>query len=191
MIYVLKWLKGRSISSVVPLENGSMRIYQDEQYVDIEHRVYELLKDYKVRKALEEMIEPLTEEGIDTLATGSDTEIQMTIRKSERSYFIAPQPVDEDLGDVIVTKNLQIERIEFGDDNKWRFNDGNRSFYAAIADQDFIKRINEGVVSFGKGDIIRAEVQESQKLILDRLKSEYTIIKVLDHRRMHQQVRLM
>jgi hypothetical protein len=86
--------------------------------------------------------------------------------------------------------SLQIERIEFSQENKWRFFDGAGSFYAAIADQAFLRNIANNEASFSRGDLLIVTIEASQRLNGDRLKTEYIIREVHEHKRGMRQVNL-
>ena len=77
---------------------------------------------------------------------------------------------------------LKIESAVFKDGNKWRFTDGSRSFFAAIEDTDFLSRIDSGEERFGKSDILIVDLRQIQFAIDGELKSEYRIVRILEHR---------
>ena len=51
-IQVISWIRGRAITKVEPLENGVVRLYIDSDHIDVEEQVLQLVRDYKIRKAL-------------------------------------------------------------------------------------------------------------------------------------------
>ncbi|QEL55479.1 hypothetical protein [Chromobacterium paludis] len=189
VIKVIRWTRGRAVHKI-ETEEGKATLYIDEESLEVELEVLELIRDYELRRALEAMLEPLEREGIDTFAVGTDKEVYEVIKKDQVAWFKSPPPASISLDSNTYLKSVQIERIEFSEANKWRFFDGSSSFYATIADLEFINRIALNEATFSRGDTLRVEIEEKQRLDGDKLKSEYTILKVLDHRRGMKQISL-
>ncbi|MGF6737374.1 hypothetical protein [Paraburkholderia atlantica] len=190
LIQVLKWIRGRPISTVQTTESKAI-LTVDRETLEIELAVLALLRDLKTREALEGVItKPLSKEGIDTFASGTDSEVHEQISKAEARWFSVPAAVDEDLGESTFTATVQIVRIEFNQDNKWRFTDGNLSFYASIVDDSFLQKIAHNEISFASGDVLKVHVRQRQIISGGQIKSEYFIEQVLEHRPAYQQIRL-
>jgi len=190
LIQVLKWIRGRPILQVHTTDSKAILTVDDET-LEIELAVLALLRDVKTREALEGVVvKPLERDGIDTFASGSDTQVYEKVSKAEAHWFVVPAEVDEDLGESTFMATVQIVRIEFNQDNKWRFTDGNLSFYASIRDEDFLHRIAQNEISFASGDVLRVEVRQRQTISGGQIKSEYFIDRVLEHRAASRQIRL-
>lgn len=90
---------------------------------------------------------------------------------------------EEVLKDDEIEQNLQIVNISFQDGGKWRFTDGNATFYADILDKDFLARVEKNQAAFAHDDILRVRLKRRQAVsTAGGLKTEYTIISVLEHR---------
>lgn len=189
LISVLKWIKGRTIRHVEVKEKTAV-IHIDNEQLEIERELLELLRNYNVRKALEDAIQPLENEGIDTFAVGDDSSFSEIITQDEQTYFIAPPPATQELGENIYPSTVQIERIEFAKDNKWRFSDGSSSFYATITDELFLRQIANDEISFSMGDVLSVKIKSTQRMEGDKLKAEYQIIEVIEHRKAMKQINL-
>jgi hypothetical protein len=192
LLKLIKWIKNRPITKVEIKENIAI-IFVEGQSIEVEIEVLKLLQDYKVRKALEGVVyAPLQKEGVDTFAVGPDEkQISETIDKKEALLFVAPSLADEPVEDVAYDATVQIARIEFGaDENKWRFTDGETSFFAPIIDQEYLQKINQFEAIFSKGDILKVKVRKKQWLTMTGLKAEYFIEKVLSHRSAARQIKL-
>lgn len=190
LIQVLKWIRGRPIRKVQTTDSTAI-LTVDDDTLEIELAVLALLQDVKTREALEGVItRPLERQGIDTFATGSDSDVYESISKQEAAWFVVPAETDEELGEATFTATVQIVRIEFNQDNKWRFTDGNLSFYAAIMDEGFVRKIAHNEVSFSSGDVLRVEVRQRQSMSGGQIKTEYFIDKVIEHRAAYRQIRL-
>lgn len=185
VIHVIQWLRGRRVNRIEPLGNGKVRFVVDEEAIDVEERVYRLLEDYKIRKALQGVIaEPMEREGVESVSVVDKNakEVLVHIDHAEGRYFRAPEPKEEQLQVEEYTTTLQVLTLAFQDGNKWRFTEGGgNTYYAEILDEGFVKRIlsNE---QFAKDDIIRAVVRRTQRLTKDGLKADYQVVRVLEHR---------
>ncbi len=78
--------------------------------------------------------------------------------------------------------SFSIVSVSFKEDNKWRLSDGQNSLYVTMADNEFLDRVNRNLERFAKGDILKAETRISQWQTTEGLKTEYTILRVIEHR---------
>jgi hypothetical protein len=193
VIGVIRWLRNRKINKVVLLDNGRARIEVDGDRLETEQRTIALLRNLKLRQALEAaIVEPLEREGFESVAISNRPEDGfVTISKSERGYYIAPPPDKEELADQTTTANLQLVNVAFKDDNKWRFYDGTTQFHAVIVDELFVHRVQVGEENFASGDILTVTLRKRQWLEGDVMKAEYEVLEVLKHRRGMAQIPLV
>lgn len=189
LVQVIKWLRNRKIKQITTDEHIA-KLYVDDEYIEIELHVLELLKDYQLRKELENVLEPLSHDGIDTFAVGDNDGFAFVIRKDEREWFKAPSPSVEELPEARYKKTLQIERLDFNEENKWRFTDGNAGFFAVITDKAFLKKIANNEIAFSRGDVLQVDIIERQRMDGDKLKTDFEIVLVNEHRKALKQVSL-
>ena len=188
LIGLIKWLRGRSIKKVELLDNGKVRILVDANAIEVEAKVLELYRNFRIRKALEDVVKPLEREGIDSFAASSDPEQGFeVIEKREAYLFQKPSSVDEMVSNQELVRNLQLVTVAFKDDNKWRFTDGQSSFFAPILDARFVEQINNNT-PVSKGDVLKARIRERQWLRGEELRTEYEVLEVMEHRRGGQQI---
>ncbi len=192
LIWLIKKLRGRTISQVVLLDNGKVKITLDDEHFEVEQRVLDLYRQFRVRRALEAVFKPLESEGIDTFAV---TDLKQSHRfievsKPERHYFKTPEAEAEALSDDEFEVNLQIVSISFQDGNKWRFNDGASVFYADMLDEAFAAQVAASAASFTKGDILKVKLRRVQSLAGENFKTEYSVLKVLEHRKAASQLKM-
>jgi len=186
VIQVIRWLRGRGIKNIKPIENGGMRLFVDNEQMDVEARVLDLLKDYKLRRALEAIVfDPLQTPGIESVAV-VDKKVEtvlVCIDHDEAHYFKAPAIVEEPLDTEEYVATLQVLTLAFQDGNKWRFTEGGgKSWYAIVRDDTFLRRVQLNQEYFAKDDIIKARIRITQCLGQDGLKADYEILEVLEHR---------
>ncbi|MDI4089827.1 hypothetical protein QK428_10850 [Pseudomonas aeruginosa] len=192
LLWLIKKIRGRKINQVVLLDNGKVKIVLDNEAIEAEEKVLELYRQFRVRSALEGVLKPLESEGIDTFAV---TDLKQTKRfievtKQERVYFKTPEPEAEPLSDDEFDVNLQIVSISFQDGNKWRFSDGASVFYADMLDESFAAQVAASAASFTKGDILKVRLRRIQSLSGESFKTDYSVLKVLEHRKAAAQLRM-
>lgn len=184
LLGLLSWLKGRKPSRVELLNTGSVRVFVDGESFDTETAVLELYRHIKLRKALEDaVVKPLRKEGVETFSVMQDEQVTVTLDRAAANWLVAPEAEDEPIDDSESVISLQIVNIAFRDDNKWRFSDGAGTYYASIVDQAFLERVNKNEEAFAKGDILKVRLHRRQWLSGEDMRTEYTVLEVLEHRR--------
>lgn len=186
LIGVIKWLRGRKPSTIK--FDGDKTVFEIQNNETIESFSVDLVagKLYQnriVRQSLAKVIAPLKREGVDIFASGQNGETGTVVEKGEVAYFDQAASESDIVSDTL-SKGvlLQIELAVFKEDNKWRFTDGATTFFAEIADKDFVARINSGDERFGKGDVLVVDLRRIQSVTDNGLKQEYSIDQVIEHR---------
>ena len=188
---VIKWLGGRKPTSI--RVDGDKTIFEIRDVETVETFEVDLVagrlyQSRVVRQSLAKVIRPLERDGIDVFACGRDGSTESVVTKEEASSFtMAAGDVDIVSDTLSESVLLQIESAVFRDDNKWRFSDGSTPFFAEIADEKFLNRINSGAERFGKGDVLIVDLRRVQFVTDNGLKLEYSIEKVHEHREPLQQ----
>lgn len=191
LIGLLKWLKGKPLTKVVLLDNGLVRVEVDNKSIELEKEIIDLYRQTKLRNALEGVLKPLESEGIDEFAVTDKGQKNrfLIISGNEVEYFHTPETQPELLSEQDLEINLQLVNIAFKEENKWRFSDGTNSFYAVVADQSFLDKVRRNE-AFASGDILKAKIRRTQYLAGDSMKTEYTVLNVIEHRRASTQLPL-
>ncbi len=191
LVGLIKRVGNRPIRKVELMENGSARFYIDDDHFDVEQTVLKLYRNYKIRKAMEDAIaKPLDRDGVESFAVSVSGEGFVEVVKSERALFIAPNPDDTELDDTEFDCNVQLVNVSFREDNKWRFSDGISTFHASIVDADFLNRVRQNQVAFAKNDLLKVRMGKRQWLHGEEMKTEYTVLKVLEHVQAATQLKL-
>ncbi len=195
LIQVIGWIRSRRIDKI-EIKDSIATLSIGDEFLEIEESVCQLLRSEKIRKALEDAIKkPLEHEGIDSFgfadSRGETTSLTI-IGREESVFYAAPAATPEDLGTTEYETTLQIIGITFQDKNKWRFSDGiSSTFFADMLDSDFLARIDNHTILFGKGDIIRAQVRERKSIdTTGTMRAERAIIRVFEHRNASVQLKL-
>ncbi len=197
LISFIKWLRNRKIKQVDILNNGLLRVVVDDESIEVEKKIIDLYRNFKIRKALESaIVKPLEKDGIDSFACSEDMpsngeKLFFSISKEEREYFIAVEPEDEQLEEVQTEVYLQLLSIAFQEDNKWRFTDGSNKFHAEIKDLEFLQRVQCNEIAFRKDDLLKVILVMKQKITNKGLRPDYQVSKVLEHRTIAKQMDLL
>lgn len=185
---VLAWLRGRSITHVQMKEDGNVTLFSESDTLDVESEVLVLLSDVSVRQAFDRVLAPLDREGIDMFAAGDQSSFALVIRGDERHFFSTPADQDIPLLDDTRKMALSIVSLAFKDENKWRLSDGNATINARISDAEFLLGVNANTISFSKGDVLICDVRVTQWQTQSGAKTDYEVVKVVDHLRAARQI---
>jgi hypothetical protein len=183
---LLKWLKGRKPSKIEFKNDKAIFILEESEAIEsfeVDLVTSKLYKSRVVRQSIAKVIKPLERDGVDYFAAGRDGKPEIVIDKNDaQSFFVGIDDSEIVSESVIESTLLQIESAVFKDGNKWRFTDGTNAFYAEISDPIFTAKIESGEERFGKGDVLHVNLQKVQTVSDSGLKSDYKILKVLEHR---------
>jgi hypothetical protein len=186
LIGVIKWLKGRKPSTIRNEDNKTifeLRLSESIETFEADLMTGKLYQSRVVRQALAKVIKPLERDGIEIFATGRDGKTEVVVEKADLAFFEMAASDADIVSDTLSSGVLlQIESPVFKEDNKWRFSDGATSFFAEVADKQFLARVNAGEERFGKGDVLVVDLRRVQSITDNGLKLEYIISKVNEHR---------
>jgi hypothetical protein len=183
-IQLIRWVNNRKITKIVILDHERVRVEIDGDHREVEQKVIDLYRNYKLRKAFEAALAPLSQDAVDSFAVTVDPDHQhfVTIQKTERRLFKTPDPADQQIADEEFDLNVQTLTIAFQEDNKWRFTDGNSTYNAAIHDVEFLEKIAKNEIAFAKGDVLRVRMRKQQWMTGEKMKTDYEVLRVLEHR---------
>lgn len=185
-IQLIKWLNGRKPTSITRMgdhEVVEIRTAESTETLEIDLIAGKLYKSRLVRQSLAKVLKPLECDGIDVFAAGRHGKAETVIEKDDLAAFTDAAQEAEVASDSTMSRVLvQVESAVFKDGNKWRISDGTTTFHAAMDDTDFIGRIDAGLERFGKGDVLVVDMRRVQLITDNGLKSEWSIIKVHEHR---------
>lgn len=180
---LIKWLKNRPIKNITTLDTGDFKIVLEDGEARIaSKKEVQLFSALKIRKSFEAVIcTPLTREGVNEVSFGAENQ-EVKVNKDEAEYFVAPPITEEAIGETENEESLQIVNISFQEGGKWRFSDGNAYFFADILDDEFIKKVHANRETFAKDDVLKVLLRKKQTLSVTGLRTDYTVVKVLEHR---------
>lgn len=192
LVELIRRLKGRTPLTINELESGLFRLQIGEETFDIPLDLLRAYKDFSVRSSIEKFIShPLQKDGIESLRICSPKTEDTIIKKEEAAYFALPASENEVLVDDFRRTALTIRDLSFDENGLWRLNEGNNRVRASIADDGFLRKIENDEVRFAKHDVLICNIRFIQKRTAKgQVKNEYQITKVLDHIQAPRQLKL-
>ena len=196
LIQLVKWLKGRPITSIEPpphltvdveanLVNGIIRVHTEGEANPLEviNGADRLISRVGSLRALDGITAPLERPGIQSFRFRQDQGEVVAITQEERPYFALPPAVQQEVVDAVIPAAIyQIISPVLEGDTKWRLHDGSATFSATIKDREFLREVESGAISFRNGDSIKAEMRFHQSSTPDgRTKTEREVLRVLDY----------
>jgi hypothetical protein len=190
VIWAIKRLRGRKIKRIDVRGTKRILLTEDDEEIEIEEYVLLLMQNRSVREHLDRVLSPLDRDGITKVAFGSDQTVESEILKSERPYFVVPASNEELLFSEERVQAFSIVSLAFRDGNKWRMYDGQAVIHVSIEDAEFLARVNQDIEQFTKSDVLICRIRVTQWQTDHGVKAEYAILRVLDHKRGAQQLKL-
>ncbi|MCC7365504.1 MAG: hypothetical protein IT303_14155 [Dehalococcoidia bacterium] len=185
VITLVKRLRGRAIPTPEQASPEAVRLRIDNLDLTIPSSVYSLANDAIIREQLEAVVRPVLSPGIDRVVFRDDNTILETVSEEEVDYFEASATNSVNgltTETVLPSQMLRAETANFGTNGKWRLNDGDKTRWYTISDEDFIRSVDTGHRSFRKGDVFVCEVVQRQtRDTRGYLQMHYEIRRVLQH----------
>lgn len=189
LLSLIKRFGRRKPTKVEDLGNGNVKIHFGDETTIVNNHVYHVYTDFEVREAAYKAVKPLEDEGIEGFSIYKDSEQIFEVDKEYASRFIPPN-----ISELMLVNEeesfLQIVKISFNMNNKWQFTKGDETINANIVDEDFIKKVQKRETSFYDGDILHVILEKEQYQEKGKLKTNYRIIKVLNHEKAQRQQNL-
>lgn len=149
------------------------------QYITAD--VVNIISDSKVGESARGFIGKPLSEGVSRVDLVDAQSRSIFTTTDDDADCYQPLDIERPVNEYRAQMGLMIEAPVFKEGNKWKFFDGQTSFWADIEDEDFLRAVNEGK-RFGKGDWLVAEVRVEQTSGLNSLHAKRAIEKVLEHK---------
>jgi hypothetical protein len=182
IFWLIKRLGSRRIRAEEPTPGpGRVRLTLDDgSTVEVSSDVVKTYRNVRVRKRARTVVEPIKRSGIDRVEFRDDREVTVSVDEDDTAAFETEEdetPLLEEESELVVS----IESVAFREGNKWRLSDGERTFYAAIEDDEFVARVERGVEAFRSGDFLRCRMKVVQTATEGELRTEYHVLRVEKH----------
>ena len=181
LLEIFRWIKNRKVEKAEPADESTVRITIEDETREVNIGAWKLYQSQKVRRHIEGVMHPLKRDGIDGFEV-RDYETRKAVERVDESEIEYYGGDVEEVEEIKSSQQmiLQIVSVSFDQNLKWRFSDGESKFYATVSDEEFLKAVEVGKISFTNGDAILAEVEMRQQYTDAMLKrTEKTVTKVL------------
>ena len=185
VIWLTKRLRGR-IPRIEKINDEIYRIVvSDDESYEVPLRLLRMYQDIDINQNINEIVRPLNRPGIDSIKfRGHDVTIQEITKEDVPSFTLSDYK--EKLVDETTRRVLSIVRLVFKENNKWRLSDGDTEMSVTITDKNYLKNIDDGVVTFSKLDVLVCELRTVQWMTRDGLVTEHEVVKIIQHRTTRQ-----
>lgn len=177
-----KHLQGEEPRKIIKVDRGSVQVENNSgTIIKIDNLTLNVALDPTASKAAASFVKlPLTSGAVKLDITANENKI-VTVDNSEASYF-RPYRKEEFLTENVADTYVTIVTAVLQGDTSWRFTSGGAAFSAVIEDEDFMRRVEKGEERFGHGDTLFVRLRSTQQRVAGKLKAEFAIEKVLDHK---------
>lgn len=198
LLSLIKNVAGKKIKDTKKLNDSDIEItLSDNRVIKTSDKALQLFQSRKVRLSIKGMVKPLDSQGIDSITTRLLDNIN---DKNNRKVIISKDDVDsfnvdddssaEKLQESVRETYLQLVTVQM-QSGKWRFSDGDTTFFASVEDEDFLEKVKDGKEQFAADDIMHVQLREKQSLNdSGDIRIDRTIIKVINHRSCEKQIPL-
>lgn len=180
---LVTWLRNRKIARTDEIVPGRIRVTMaDGSTLEVAPETLRLALDAQYRRHLQAIVRPLAAQAGVTGLTVSGEDASVTVTEPDAPAFEVPPGVQQDLGVSDTEVVLRPVNVAFAEGNKWRFSDGDTTFYASIQDRAFMQNVDLGAERFAKNDMLRVQLRTQQTRGTDGdLHTERTVVRVLEH----------
>jgi hypothetical protein len=183
---IIKWVNRRK-PKLNKINDELYTLIIDNETYELPLELLRLYQDASIRHAISDIVHPVKEQGIDRIQILDNKRLVHEVVKSDVDAFDVPE-MQEKLLDEIRTHAFSIIGLSFKEDNKWRLTDGENTFSVYMKDTAFQRRVDNNQVAFAKGDILICDLRTVQWQVEGGIKTEYEVVKVVDHRPARQLV---
>lgn len=177
---VIRWLRGRDIDQAEETEDGyTLHVHDESLTINIDE--YRAFVNPDVRRGYQALVEPMEDEGVDSVDLRAEGQEAERIERDERKYFEGASPPEEEVSTDESRRVLEVISVSFKEGNMWRFAEGEATYYAEIVDEDFLERVDEHEVTFGKGDALLVRMETRTTRAGGQLEYDRKILEVIEH----------
>lgn len=177
---LIKWLRGRR-PQVTKVNEDLYDVTVDGETYKVPLQLLRLYQNAEILRNIQHMVRPVKEPGIDRFMLRESNQTVQEVTKDDVDAFEAPE-YRELIVDKVSQHAFSIVSVAFRKSNKWRLDDGQNTFSVSMKDEEFRQKVDNNLVAFAKGDILICDLRTTQWQVNDRLKAEYEVVRVVEHR---------
>ena len=181
VLWLIKRLRGRRPEKIERQTDICTLVFEGDTII-VPMKVVKLYQNVSLRRAVRSMVAPLTRDGITEFSVREDGKTILPMTADDIPSFDEPEVEEEVLIEHVIQDVFTIVSLAFKEDNKWRLNDGNATISALIEDEDFLRRVDENLIAFAKGDVLICDVRVRKTRSKDTIRTDYAVQRVIEHR---------
>jgi hypothetical protein len=189
LIAFIRFMKGRQAERVAQIDEGFAEVETDGGNIRIPTKVWELYQSPTIRAAFYQVLRPLEKDGVEKVEFNSSSGQTAEVEKDDAKYYLPPPEHVEPL-QVFPPREtfVNVVHMWFRNGNKWMFTEGGNEWSAEIKDQRFIESLLKGEETISANDYLKVIVKQTQTRYGPTIHSDYEILKVLEHKKVPQQM---
>lgn len=159
-------------------------ILDDGSRLETADTTWRAAEDRTVRRMAVKVLAPLGQDGIDELALRDETGREgERLTREDLAVFRAAAAEDDPVlyeseHELVVTV---VRPVLDESPGKWQVAYNGQRVYVAIEDEAFLRRVAQGQEAFAAGDRLRCQVRMRQRLRDGEARTEWIVLKVIDH----------
>lgn len=195
-IQLIKALRGRKPEHVVMNQDGTVTLVIESEEITVRRETITLVELPEIRSSVIKFARPLQSDDVTAIEVRNlEAGASAVLATSADLEAIEAEFISE-AEETIVSSSyetaLKIVAPSFKEGTKWKFSDGDNTFFANINDSDFLAEVDANRSTFSKDDILIAEISLRQvRSGSHGIKSEYSVVRVIQHISAWQQLNLL
>jgi hypothetical protein len=191
LIAFIRFMEGHAAKRIAQIDVGFVEVDTDGGSMKIPVKVWELYQSPTIRAAFYQVLKPLEKDGIEKVEFRNPVGQTAEVQKEDATFYLPPPEHVESLQDFPPRETfVNVVNMWFRNGNQWRFSEGGNEWSAEIRDQRFVESLLKGEETISANDYLKVVVKQTQTRYGSTIHSDYEILKVLEHRKVPQQMPL-
>lgn len=189
VFWLIQAIGNKKILNVSETDDNKVAInLNDNSKIIINQNTYNVFMDHEARSSITKVMEPVKKEGIEGFEIRNpynykDKKPSFKVVKDDLQLYETPELETNVVPENIIEQEvlLKIVSLVFDEAQKWRFTDGDTTFWAKVEDKDFWNSVNSSEQAFRNGDRLKAVCKIVQRVGANgNITAERSIIKVIE-----------
>lgn len=189
VFWLIQAIGNKKILNVSETDDNKVAInLNDNSKIIINQNTYNVFMDHEARSSITKVMEPVKKDGIDGFEIRNpynyeDKKPSFKMVKDDLQLYETPELETNVVPENIIEQEvlLKIVSLVFDEAQKWRFTDGDTTFWAKVEDKDFWNSVNSSEQAFRNGDRLKAVCRIVQRIGANgNIITERSIIKVIE-----------
>lgn len=177
---LVKSLRNRKIKKTTQPEQGRIRVTLSDGYqLDLPEQSMTIARNVDFRRAAKKTVDPVEADRVESVEIRS-AESEVRVEPPEVPAFDVPEVEEEELPTTTTERYLRLVNVAFAQ-GKWKVTEGDEPYWVAIADQEFLHRVETNQAAFTAGDVLHVEMRSRQWHTATGIRTEHTVNRVIDH----------